>query len=388
MFYIALFLRTFLLLSPIMLFFYQENGLNYKHLFLFQGIFYLTSIVAEFPVGYICDFFPRRNIIVTSFIIYITMLLLWLTFHGFGIVLMGEILFAISKVMMDNATSGYLYDYLVRSSKENFMVKYYGYLNFFLAAGTAFAGICGSYIYVHSGSQIILITEILFMSAATISMLFLPNIKRQRHEKPRRRIKEFIAVTKNLCKNNEIKYHICYSGVLTAFSILFVIGFQPIMQNALFPIYVFGIVTFVNHGIRAISSFLAGKVKKYISIKAFVKPLYALYIFAFTLIFLTGIIKNKLIIFILLTIICLIIGCQLLFSIMHVSRLHKFVDIKHRGSLMSVNNTVSRGLTAAVLISSKFFLDKISLLSFYQIAFGIFIVINTYVMLKLSKIED
>ena len=106
-YFIALFLRAFLLLTPVILLFYTESGLNYKHLLLFQGFFYLTSVITEVPIGYISDKFSRRNIIITSFFIYIFVILLWLNFKGFWIILIGEILFGISKVMMDNTTSGY-----------------------------------------------------------------------------------------------------------------------------------------------------------------------------------------------------------------------------------------------------------------------------------------
>ena len=54
-FNLALFLRAIILLSPVLLLFYQENGLTVKDLFFFQGIFYLTSILSELPVGYISD---------------------------------------------------------------------------------------------------------------------------------------------------------------------------------------------------------------------------------------------------------------------------------------------------------------------------------------------
>lgn len=66
-FNLALFLRSILLLTPIYIFFYQENGLTVKDLFLFQGIFYLASIIFEIPVGYLSDNIERKNLLLISF---------------------------------------------------------------------------------------------------------------------------------------------------------------------------------------------------------------------------------------------------------------------------------------------------------------------------------
>ena len=72
---------------------------------------------------------------------------MWLNWHGFGVILLGEILFAVSKVMMDNAMSGYVYDYLDTKNKINKMTNYYGYLNCFLSLGTAVAALVGAFLY-------------------------------------------------------------------------------------------------------------------------------------------------------------------------------------------------------------------------------------------------
>ena len=119
-FNLALFLRAIILLSPVMLLFYQENGLSVKELFFFQGIFYLTSILAEFPVGYISDIISRKKVLLISLAIYGGINLMWLVGHGYFIILLGEILFGLSKVMMDNAMSGYLYDYLSSKNKKEY----------------------------------------------------------------------------------------------------------------------------------------------------------------------------------------------------------------------------------------------------------------------------
>ena len=388
-FYIAIFIRVLYLLTPVMLLFYQENGLSYKHLFLFQGIFYLTSILVEFPIGYISDRYSRKKLLMSSLCIFLFVTISWLFQQGFWIILAGEMMLAISKVMLDNSVSGYLYDFLNQNKSKQQMPKYYGYAQFFLAMGTVMASIIGTVLFTKYGSKTVLICQFFFLLFGIHLINSLPDIRSCLKRYPfKESLNNFVSMTKEIYKNPNIKYYIYYSGLFTSFSILFAISFQPLMQKSLFPIFMFGVIAFLNHGIRALSGILAGKVQKWINIRSMIIPLYTLYVIAFILIFTINKIKNISVITILLFIICLIIGYQLLFTILHVSRLHKFVQIENRGNLMATNGIVSRGISAVVLISSKLLMDKMDLAHFYYCAFAIFILICTYFTVKTYQIKD
>lgn len=385
----ALFLRAILLLSPIMLLFYQENGLTVKELFFFQGIFYLTAIISEIPVGYLSDTVSRKNLLITSFLIFVGFYTAWLFFHGYYVILVGEMLFAISKVMMDNAMSGYLYDYLTLNQQKPSMVKYYGYLNFYLSLGTAVGGIIGTYMYSKLGSKVVIFSEIILVLASVFLVMSLPKIKSapKKLDSISQKLKSFFSASKDLCKDVSISYYVFYSGLLTSFSILFALSFQPLMQNALFPIFLFGVVAFSNHAVRALSGVVAGKLLRNFDINKLVVPLFALYVLGFVFVFYILSSSNVALILMLLILICLIIGVQVVFTILHVSRIHKFVTIEKRGTLMAVNNFVSRVLAAIVLLSSKFFIEKSGLTQFFTIAFVVFLITGSYFMVKITKLR-
>ena len=388
-FNIALFIRVLSLLSPIALLFYQENGLNYKHLFLFQGIFYLTSIIVEFPIGYISDRYSRKHLLMSSLGLFIGVCVFWFTCHGFWVILTGEILLAISKVMLDNSTSGYLYDYLTQEDLKQNMPKYYGYSQFCMSLGTMAAAVIGTALYSNYGSKTVLVCEFIFLLIGIYLINSLPDIRSCLTKHPlKTSILKFAAMTRKIYKNPSIKYYIYYSGLFTSFSILFALSFQPLMQKALFPVFMFGVIAFFNHGIRALSGIVAGRLQHFIKIRSMIIPLYVLYITAFFIVFLINKIHSVAIITILMFVICLIIGYQLLFSIMHISRLHKFVSVENRGNLMATNDTVSRGISAIVLISSKLLMDKMDLSQFYYCALFIFLITCTYFMIKAYRIVD
>lgn len=387
----ALFLQSILLLTPVTLLFYQENGLTVGELFLFQSIFYLTSIIMEIPIGYLSDTINRKNVLIISFSIYFFIITMWLCFKGYWIILLGETLYGISKVMKDNAASGYLYDYLKSTNRQETMATQYGYLNFYLAIGTTVAALVGTFLFVHYGSHVILITQMFIVALSIFLLCLLPKCfhDNNRHvDNIKERIVHFADAAKKIYKNESIMNYIYYSGLLTSFSVLFALSFQPLMQNAMFPIALFGIAAFLNHGTRAGVSALTGKISKLFNIRKMIIPLFILYIFAFICIFILLRVKSIPMVITFIAIICLIIGVQLLFTIRHVSRLHEFVTSADRGNLMSINNFFSRSMTFVILFTSKLLIDKVGFTNFYTACFCLFLVVGTIMMINAYKIKE
>ncbi len=387
---LALFLRAVLLLTPIMLLFYQDNGLTAHELFFFQGLFYFTSIISEMPIGYLSDRIKRKYILLLSFIIFFAITLLWLFYKGYYVVMLGEIMFAISKVSLDNAMSGYLYDYLEQQNKTEKMVRNYGYLNFFLALGTAVAAILGTYLYSKYGYHKILVIELFLILIGIMLVLSLPNLGVTKNTSLKfiDEAKKFINNAKAIYGNCKIKYHIFYSGILTSMSILFALSFQPIMKNAFFPVFMFGVIAFLNHGIRALSGIVAGKWLRNLNLRYLIFPLLITYSLGFVCVFAAFGFKNITTVTLLILTLCLIIGLQLIFTILHISRCHKYINTENRGNLMSINNFISRCAAAIILLSSKLLLDKLGFQLYYGIIFVLFLIICIFLSVKTYKIKE
>ena len=341
----------------------------------------------EIPIGYLSDNTSRRKILIMSFLIFLFITVLWLFFKGYYVILIGEILFAISKVMTDNAYSGYLYDYLENKN----MVKYWGYMNFYSSTATSLAALIGTYLYQHYGSHFILVMETALISIGILFLIMLPDIKPltlKNKSNPtlsnfKARFLEFRDSVKNIYSREEMRHYILYSGLLVSCSILFSVSFQPLMQHAMF-----GIIAFINHGVRSISGVMAGKFLRNFDIRKMIVPLYVLYLVAFICVFVIISGTGVKLTFALLFLICLIIGVQLAFSILHISRLHKFVTIDYRGSLMSVNNFVSRAFSAIILLSSKAFIGVIGLKLFFIIALVGYVLFGTFAMINAYKVKE
>ena len=74
-----------------------------------------------------------------------------------------------------------------------------------------------------------------------------------------------------------------------------------------------------------------------------------------------------------------------MFTILHVSRLHKFVTINERGNLLAVNNFISRTFAAITLITSRLFLDKMGLIQFFEVTLAVFVIFGLYIVFKITK---
>lgn len=377
-----------ILLSPVMLLFYQENGLTVKELFFFQGIFYLTQIIFELPIGYLADIFSKKYMLITSFVAFLTGTLIWYNFTGYKIILIGEILYAISKVSMDVTTSGYLFDYLKSENSQNIMPKFLGYMNFYLAAGTAVAGVIGAFLYSKYGSSKVLLLEIFLTLFGIFLLVLLKNIPSTKEKQTTfiEKCEDFKLSIKAICKDNNINGYILYSGLLTSISILFALSFQPLMQLAAFPIFLFGIISSTNHGIRAVFSAISGKIP--FNVHKTKIPLFILYLLSFCAIFILNFSKNIPLNFALILFICLVIGIQLMFTIRHIARLHKLTNSNSRGSLMSVNNIVPKILTVIILISVHFLMNNAEMWKFFLYYFIFFACFGSFLLYKTRKITE
>ncbi len=357
------FLQTQILMLPVMLLFYQENGLTAGDLFLFQGIFSISALLFEIPAGYIGDIFPRRNVLILSYSLFLFRLVLWYFFGGYWIVLAGEILYSMSKASYSGVADGYIYDYLKSQGKTKKMLSGYGRLNFWMSIGTALASLIGPFLYKKYGFPVLIVIEIILNTAAIGLLFLLPKVpvQRQRIKGIKTKYIELYTITKNTLSNPKLWPYIFYSGTIAATTMVFVWSFQPLMIKAGIPVVWFGYIYCVNHACRALAGLCLPKTLSLFTLNGIGKLTFALYALSFVSAIIMTQLSNPYIGMALLCFICVAIGFQLTFTLGSVSRLHTLVSSEVRSTSSSVNNLVSRFMAGAMLIMFKFVLDGISL---------------------------
>ncbi len=383
------FIRMFTLLSPIVIFFYKENGLDVKDFFLFQSIFYFTSVLFEVPIGFLGDIFGRKLFLKFSVFLFFLVSVLWYFKSGFWLVLFGEIGLAISKIMLDSSYSGYLYDYLNSKNLSSNMSKYIGYFSSSMSLGTTLASFIGTTLFMVGGTRLILLFQSMLVFIFFVFTFFLKNIKSQKRQYKtlKNSLKDFFLSISSIYINPYLKVFIPLSGIYVAVSIFFSASFQPLMQQAAFPVILFGAVTFINTFTRGISTLFTGKFAKKISLKTLSLSVFLLYVFSFILLEIFLVCKNLVLNFSILIIICLLICFQLIFTLCHISYFHKIINPKLRSVATSVNNFVSRMLAAFLLLISSIMTSKYNLQESIFVIGVIFIFAGSFYINKSRKLD-
>lgn len=392
---LSVFFQTQLFLMPFLLLFYQSCGLTVGDFFLFQGIFSLSGLLLEIPMGYLGDIFPKRNILILSYTFFILRLLLWLFFahYGYWIILTGEILYAAQKTTFTGVSESYIYEYLKYYNIPQEMAKHYGHMNFFLSLGTAFSVFISTPIYSivskytsaqygHNYAFIVLLSLELMLNLTAVCLLFkLPKIP-QAHPPLRDSLKQsyqklFHSIAWTV-QNKNIRYHVFYSGLLTAVTLVFAWSFQPIMKLLLFPVSLFGVVYFMNHIFRALAGFYLDKIKHLISLSKMSVLTFVLFVVGFILTF--AILKIHALPYywslLYFAFISFAIGIQWAFRLLHNCRLFLFIPSDMRATLASVNSAIGRLYGAFFFVLMKILLDGVSIRDTFLICFVIFIVFS------------
>ena len=353
---LACFLRSQLYLAPILLLFYQQNGLTIADFVMFQGIFQLTGILFEIPCGYIADTISKKKVLILAFTFFFLRAALWLSFSGIYIVLLGELFNALSRAFLSGVYDSYIYDYLKSKNKTNRMLKECGRTNFAMSSGAMFAAIFSAILYKHYGTMILLSLEFILTLISIILLTSLPNPPSAKPQGITLNQK-FIEIKDTAIatiKNKNINLYILYSALLFSTTSLFCWCFQPLLKMSSAPVFMFSFVYVINHGLRAGFSFYVNKLKKFFGFNRLLVVTTFLCLYSFACMILSFYFKLPNISTLSLIFVCIGIGFQLAFAIANISHIHNHALEETRATISSVNNMLQQTISGLSLILFKF----------------------------------
>ncbi len=357
---------------PIVFLFYLHNGLTIGDFIFFQSIFYMVSLVAEIPTGYIADMFSRKKIMLLASFLYIFRLLCWIFAKGYWPVLMGEIFFGLSKSFSHGVADSYIYDYLQNKNETQKMLKRFGKYNFYLCLASAIGGILGAYIYQEFDSfRLLLMIELILNIVSVLLILALPDIACVKIDKAMSfsvHVKAFFNAFKTVVYNNNICVFIIYSAILTGISNLFAWNFQPMMKAVQIPIILFGVLHFINHTLRGTFSLFSKKIIKLIPYKSLGILTGILHAVSFVILYFNQMFLNQSACFISLILICISIGFQMAYYCATIAHLHHEVLPAQHATSSSVLTMFATLFSSALLYAFK----EISAIFGLSMAFIIF----------------
>lgn len=138
--------KWLMLIMPVVVLFYTDNGLDTYHLYLLQSAYSLCVALFEIPSGYVADVVGRRTTLIWGGLlgtIGFGVLSLSHTFTGF---LAAEIILGLGGSFISGADSALLYDSLAARGKQNYYLRYEGRITALGNLGETVAAIGGGLI--------------------------------------------------------------------------------------------------------------------------------------------------------------------------------------------------------------------------------------------------
>lgn len=255
--------RSFMLIIPVIVLFFQENGMTMKQVFLLQSLFSVAVLVLEVPTGYFSDCFGRKKSIIIGGVIATLGYVVYSQSYGFWGFLVAEVLLGIGISFISGADSAMLYDTLLERGRQTQYKKVEGrgMSIGMLSEGTA--SILGGLLALVS-LRFPLYWDILTTFATVPIALTLIEPKRHGKMPEGNSMRNMLKLVKyTLHDHIEIKWLVIYSSVAGASTLTMVWMIQPYLKATQVPLGLFGVIWAALLFTAALVSWNAQRIEKF-----------------------------------------------------------------------------------------------------------------------------
>lgn len=230
-----------MLVMPIVVLFYQHNGLSIKEVFILQSIYSLSIVILEIPSGYFADVLGRKNTLIAGAILGFAGYTIYSLTYGFIGFMVAEIILGFGQSMISGADSALLYDSLLNDGKQDDYLKHEGRMTSVGNFAEASAGILGGLLaalslrYPYYGQAIVA-----FIAIPAALTLIEPKINQDRIDLNWKQIIDIVKYS--LFRNAELRWNIIYSSIVGASTLTMAWFVQPWLIRAKVDVGSFGII--------------------------------------------------------------------------------------------------------------------------------------------------
>jgi len=350
--YLVKIAKWFNLVMPIVVLFYQENGLSMSQIFILKSIYSVAMVVTELPSGYMADVWGCRKTIILGSILGSLGILIYSLSSDFYSFVMAEIILGIGFSFVSGADSAILYDSLKADNREDEYIKYEGSITSAGNFAEALAGVAGGLLATFS----LRMPYYFQFFVASIGIPAAIMLKEPEHilERVRLNMKQIISIVKQTYLQVEMRSAIMISSFTGAATLTYAWFVQPYFQEAKIPVSVFGVLWTLLNLSAGIFSMFSYKVERLLGNK---KTLLLIVIFISAGFILTALEVS-------------LAGIVILFGFYIVrgiatpvlkDQINKYTDSKVRATILSVRNLEIRIIFAAIGPILGFLTDKFSL---------------------------
>jgi len=128
---------------PIVVLFYQDNGLSMSQIFLLKSIYSIAMVATELPSGYLADVWGCRRTILFGAFLGIIGIIIYSISSDFASFAIAEVILGIGFSFVSGADSAMLYDSLKAQNRESEYIKFEGRITSAGNFAEALAGVAG-----------------------------------------------------------------------------------------------------------------------------------------------------------------------------------------------------------------------------------------------------
>lgn len=344
--------KWFNLIMPIVVLFYQENGLSMSQIFILKSIYSIAMVATELPSGYLADVWGCRRTLLFGAVLGTIGIMIYSFSADFTSFVVAEIILGIGFSFVSGADSAMLYDSLKAENREDEYIKYEGRITSGGNFAEALAGISGGFL-----ATISLRTPYYFqivVAATAIPAAYF--LKEPKHALERTHLKmmEILSIVKLTYQQPEMRSAIMISSFTGAATLTYAWFVQPYFQEAGVPVSVFGILWTMLNLSAGVFSMFSYRIERSLGKKN-------------TLLLIVILLSLG---FVLTSLEISYLGIAILFGFYMVrgiatpvlkDYINQYTDSKVRATILSVRNLEIRIIFAAVGPVLGFLMDKFSL---------------------------
>lgn len=257
--------KWFNLVMPIVVLFYQENGLTMSQIFLLKSIYSIAMVATELPSGYMADVWGCRKTLLFGAILGTIGMAIYSLSSGFVNFIAAEVVLGIGFSFISGADSALLYDSLKAENREDDYIKFEGRITSTGNFAEALAGVAGGLL-----ATISLRTPYfaqVFIAGIGIPAAFFLKEPQHIQERVRLKMKEILSIIRQTYVQKEMRSAIMISSFTGAATLTYAWFVQPYFQEAGVPVSVFGLLWTLLNLSAGIFSMFAYKFERWLGIR-------------------------------------------------------------------------------------------------------------------------
>ena len=257
--------KWFSLVMPIIVLFYEKQGLGLQDVFILKSVYSIAAVTLEIPSGYLADVWGRRKCLLLGSFLFFFGYLCYSFTDTFAAFLFAELLLGVGQTLVNGADSALLYDTTAQYKEEHLYLRYEGRITMIGNFAEAFAGIFGGLLAVYS-------LRFPFYGQAAIAFIGIPAsiaLKEvNRSKQIQNPLTEIIRIIKySLITNKRLCCNIMYSGIIGAATLMMAWFVQPVLMYLKTPVSWFGVIWTVLNLVVGFAALYSDCVDRYLGPK-------------------------------------------------------------------------------------------------------------------------